>query len=173
MSANRGGGSGWGRLRHCALLRPGYFDDTRNTGMKKRVEQFAALGQEDRLEIFRLLVRAGLDGRCVDEIKRRLKMPGSTLSHHLEVLTRSGLLAARRSGRFIYYAVNWREASGLIHFLTEDCCAEMNFGVEKVPGALTHVGRRADAQARTPKSATRSVVTGEGNGRSNFGQRAG
>jgi hypothetical protein len=39
--------------------------------MKERVEQFAALGQEDRLEIFRLLVRAGLEGQCVDEIKRR------------------------------------------------------------------------------------------------------
>jgi DNA-binding transcriptional ArsR family regulator len=45
-------------------------------------------------------VRAGPQGNCVDEIKRRLKMPGSTLSHHLDALTRSGLLAARRSGRF-------------------------------------------------------------------------
>jgi len=45
-------------------------------------------------------VRAGPQGNCVDEIKRRLKMPGSTLSHHLDGLTRSGLLAARRSGRF-------------------------------------------------------------------------
>jgi len=94
--------------------------------MKKRVQQFSALGQEDRLTIFRLLVRAGLQGSCVDEIKRRLKMPGSTLSHHLDTLTRSGLLRAQRSGRFIYYAVNWREASNLIRFLTEDCCADMH-----------------------------------------------
>lgn len=141
--------------------------------MRKRVEQFAALGQEDRLAIFRLLVRAGFEGRCVDEIKRRLKVPGSTLSHHLDTLTRSGLLAARRSGRFIYYAVNWREASGLIRFLTEDCCAEMNFSVEKAPDVLGHVECRADGQARTPKHARRSEVTGEGNGRSKFGQRAG
>src|SRR6266436_4025434 len=90
------------------------------------VEQFSALGQEDRLEIFRLLVRAGPQGRCVDEIRRRVKMPGSTLSHHLDALTRSGLLTARRSGRFIYYAVNWRETANLIRFLTEDCCAEMH-----------------------------------------------
>ncbi len=94
--------------------------------MNKRVEQFSALGQEDRLQIFRLLVRAGLQGKCVDEIKRALKMPGSTLSHHLDTLTRSGLCAAQRSGRFIYYAVNWRETSNLIRFLTEDCCAEMH-----------------------------------------------
>jgi ArsR family transcriptional regulator, arsenate/arsenite/antimonite-responsive transcriptional repressor len=90
------------------------------------VEQFSALGQEDRLEIFRLLVRAGPQGKCVDDIKRRLKMPGSTLSHHLDALTRSGLLSAARSGRFIYYAVNWRETTNLIRFLTEDCCAEMH-----------------------------------------------
>jgi ArsR family transcriptional regulator, arsenate/arsenite/antimonite-responsive transcriptional repressor len=94
--------------------------------MNRRVEQFSALGQEDRLRIFRLLVRAGPQGNCVDEIKRRLKMPGSTLSHHLDALARSRLLSARRSGRFIYYAVNWNEAAALIRFLTEDCCAEMH-----------------------------------------------
>ena len=94
--------------------------------MKRRVEQFSALGQKDRLAIFRLLVRAGPQGNCVDDIKRRLKMPGSTLSHHLDALTRSRLLSAQRSGRFIYYAVNWREAADLIRFLTEDCCAEMH-----------------------------------------------
>jgi ArsR family transcriptional regulator len=92
----------------------------------KRVEQFSALGQADRLAIFRLLVRAGPQGNCVDDIKRRLKVPGSTLSHHLDALTRSGLLTARRSGRFIFYAVNWRETANLIRFLTEDCCAEMH-----------------------------------------------
>jgi DNA-binding transcriptional ArsR family regulator len=79
--------------------------------MQKRVEQLAALGQEDRLRIFRLLVRAGLQGKCVDEIKHALKMPGSTLSHHLDTLTRSRLCSAQRPGRFIYYAVNWRETS--------------------------------------------------------------
>jgi ArsR family transcriptional regulator, arsenate/arsenite/antimonite-responsive transcriptional repressor len=94
--------------------------------MNKHVEQFSALGQEDRLKIFRLLVRAGPQGNCVDDIKRRLKMPGSTLSHHLDALTRSRLLSARRAGRFIFYAVDWSETAGLIRFLTEDCCAEMH-----------------------------------------------
>jgi DNA-binding transcriptional ArsR family regulator len=94
--------------------------------MNRHVNQFSALGQKGRLQIFRLLVRAGPGGYCVDEIKRRLKIPGSTLSHHLDALTRSRLLAARRSGRFIYYAVNWRETAHLIRFLTEDCCADMH-----------------------------------------------
>jgi ArsR family transcriptional regulator, arsenate/arsenite/antimonite-responsive transcriptional repressor len=103
--------------------------------MNRRVEQFSALGQEDRLKIFRLLVRAGPQGNCVDDIKRRFKMPGSTLSHHLDALTRSGLLTAQRSGRFIYYAVNWRETANLIRFLTEDCCAEMHTSLAQTAGS--------------------------------------
>jgi ArsR family transcriptional regulator len=90
------------------------------------VDQFNALGQPGRLEIFRLLVRAGPVGLCVDDIRRRVPMPGSTLSHHLDTLTRSGLLSAKRSGRFIYYAVDWNRTARLIRFLTEDCCADLS-----------------------------------------------
>jgi ArsR family transcriptional regulator, arsenate/arsenite/antimonite-responsive transcriptional repressor len=112
--------------------------------MRKRVvEQFSALGQEDRLAIFRLLVRAGPQGNCVDDIKRRLKMPGSTLSHHLDALTRSGLLSAQRSGRFIYYAVNWRETASLIRFLTEDCCAEMPSNLTSFAAPRTEQGQQS------------------------------
>jgi ArsR family transcriptional regulator len=128
--------------------------------VNKRVEQFGALGQEDRLRIFRLLVRAGLEGKCVDEIKRTLKMPGSTLSHHLDTLTRSGLCTARRSGRFIYYAVNWRETSNLIRFLTEDCCADMH--TQFVPLDAKARGTRQDGccaeNERAPQGIVRKVT---------------
>jgi DNA-binding transcriptional ArsR family regulator len=107
--------------------------------MEQYVSQFNALGQSGRLEIFRLLVRAGPQGRCVDEIKRRVEMPGSTLSHHLDALTRCGLLAARRAGRFIYYSVNWAKTAKLIRFLTEDCCADLC----KTMGALGDGGAPA------------------------------
>jgi DNA-binding transcriptional ArsR family regulator len=117
--------------------------------MKKRVAQFSALGQEDRLEILRVLVRAGPDGNCVDQIRRRLKMPGSTLSHHLEALTRSKLISARRAGRFIYYAVNWRETAGLIRFLTEDCCADLHLAMTE-PRADTTIGTAASDVCCTP-----------------------
>ncbi|WP_428129893.1 ArsR/SmtB family transcription factor [Candidatus Binatus soli] len=113
------------------VLHLGYFDDTRIIVVKEFVSQLSALGQSGRLEIFRLLVRAGPQGTCVDEIKRRVKMPGSTLSHHLDALTRCGLLTAHRAGRFIYYAVNWPKAAKLIRFMTEDCCA----GLPKTFGA--------------------------------------
>jgi len=107
-------------------LHPQYFDDTRKVVTTDFVDQFNALGQPGRLEIFRLLVRAGPLGLCVDDIRRRVKMPGSTLSHHLDTLTSSGLLSAKRSGRFIYYAVNWDRTARLVRFLTEDCCADLN-----------------------------------------------
>jgi len=107
--------------------------------MNSYVEQFSALGQKDRLEIFRLLVRAGPQGNCVEEIKRRLKMPGSTLSHHLDALTRCGLLTAQRSGRFIYYAINWSKTAKLIRFMTEDCCADLHktLGASAGPAAAS------------------------------------
>ena len=111
------------------------------------IGQFNALGQPGRLEIFRLLVRAGPQGLCVDDIKRRVPMPGSTLSHHLDTLTRSGLLSARRSSRFIYYAVDWENTARLIRFLTEDCCADLHSGLWA-----------SDAKrAREPRETIRSV----------------
>jgi len=122
--------------------------------MKRRVEQLSALGQEDRLQIFQLLVRAGPQGKCVDEIKRRLKIPGSTLSHHLDTLARSGLLGTQRSSRFIYYAVNWREAANLIRFLTEDCCAEM-FTKFKSSGASAVQANAAAKRTCCPKEPAR------------------
>src|SRR5262249_8877081 len=112
---------------------------------------------------------------CVDEIKRRLKMPGSTLSHHLDTPTPSGLFSARRSGRFIYHAVNWREASVLIHVLIPDCCAEMNLGGGDISLPLSDVKCCADpkSNARAAKRSTRGIATGEGNGRSKFDQGTG
>ena len=128
--------------------------------MKRRVEQFSALGQDDRLVIFRLLVRAGPEGNCVDDIKRRLRMPGSTLSHHLDALTRSGLITARRSGRFIFYAVNWRETANLIRFLTEDCCAEMHtkFAASAEPTAPQNPDTRRDGCCTEEQPAIPRVV---------------
>lgn len=106
-----------------------YFDDTRNIVASDFVDQFSALGQPGRLKIFRLLVRAGPQGLCVDDIKQRVPMPGSTLSHHLDTLTRSGLFLAKRSSRFVYYAVNWDRTARLIRFLTDDCCADLHSGL--------------------------------------------
>lgn len=118
----------------------------------------AALGQLARLEIFRLLVRAGPTGICVDEIRQRVRMPGSTLSHHLDTLSRCGLLAARREGRFIYYGVDWQQTAGLIRFLTEDCCADLH--TQFAPCADTGRQTPAVKKQRTTRAARRFVRGG-------------
>ena len=128
--------------------------------MKMRVEQLGALGQADRLQIFRLLVRAEPAGKCVDEIRRRLKMPGSTLSHHLDTLTRSSLLTARRAGRFIYCAVNWRETAALSGFspkiVAPTCICAWTRPVQNRPGRATAIA--ADAAMKPSGSPQTACV---------------
>ena len=70
------------------------------------IEAFGALAQTSRMAIFRLLVRAGPDGLQVGEIGRQLAIVPSTLSGHLSLLKRAGLLKARRQQREIYYSAN-------------------------------------------------------------------
>jgi DNA-binding transcriptional ArsR family regulator len=92
--------------------------------MKKvaAIEAFSALAQESRLAIFRTLVRQEPNGLPVGEISRRLKIVPSTLSGHLGVLKRTGLIKATRHHREIHYAANLESISGLIRFMLEDCC---------------------------------------------------
>jgi len=86
------------------------------------IEAFAALAQSSRMAIFRLLVRAGPDGLQVSEIGRRLDILPSTLSGHLSVLKRAGLVKARRERREIHYSANLEAVNSLVEFLLADCC---------------------------------------------------
>ncbi len=86
------------------------------------VNALAALAQEHRLAVFRLLVREGPDGLPAGEIAARLTLPPSTLSHHLAHLERAGLLRSWRIERRIYYAIDIAGTRQLVAFLTEDCC---------------------------------------------------
>jgi DNA-binding transcriptional ArsR family regulator len=86
------------------------------------IETFSALAQESRLAIFRLLVREEPDGLPVGEISHRLGIVPSTLSGHLGVLKRAGLLRSTRHQREIHYAANLEAMGDLVRFLLEDCC---------------------------------------------------
>ena len=99
--------------------------------MEKFTSMLSALGQAARLKIFRLLIQAGPEGACVEDIRKRVRIPGSTLSHHLDTLARCGLLKSSRESRFIYYTVDWRQVGALLRFLTEDCCAGLNASAGK------------------------------------------
>lgn len=82
----------------------------------------AALAQESRLALFRLLVQAGPEGLAAGVISERLDIPGPTLSFHLKALSHAGLIDDRREGRHIYYSANYTRMNGLVGFLTDNCC---------------------------------------------------
>jgi DNA-binding transcriptional ArsR family regulator len=85
----------------------------------------AALAQETRLSIFRLLVEAGPEGAAAGRIGEALEVPGATLSFHLKELARAGLVKSRQERQFIYYAVDFERMAELMTFLTQNCCKGM------------------------------------------------
>jgi ArsR family transcriptional regulator len=87
------------------------------------VTALAALAQESRLAIFRLLVKRGPEGFTPgDLIEKNLPVTPATLSFHLKALYHAGLLKVRREGRFLYYSPNFRHMQDLLGFLTDHCC---------------------------------------------------
>lgn len=82
----------------------------------------AALGHEARLDIFRLLVKAGHTGMSVGQISHHLALPASTLAHHLRTLVDAGLVAQSKQGREVLNTVNFDEMNHIITFLTDQCC---------------------------------------------------
>ncbi|MBD3769839.1 MAG: helix-turn-helix transcriptional regulator [Rhodobacterales bacterium] len=89
---------------------------------KLALSQLSALAQENRLAVFRLLVKAGRDGLPAGEIATALDVPPNTLSAQLNILSNAGLVEGNRQGRSIIYTANYDAISGLILFLMEDCC---------------------------------------------------
>jgi DNA-binding transcriptional ArsR family regulator len=87
------------------------------------VTALAALAQETRLAIFRLLVAAGPTGLAVGEIGAAVKAAPATLSFHLKELANAGLLASRQDGRYIFYSAHYPRMNALLAFLTDNCCA--------------------------------------------------
>ncbi|HEU0309655.1 MAG TPA: metalloregulator ArsR/SmtB family transcription factor [Sphingomicrobium sp.] len=87
------------------------------------VAALAALSQEHRLALFRLLVQAGEDGMPAGAIAEKLGVPNSSLSFHLAQLRGAGLISQERRHRSLIYRANYPAMNGLIDYLTENCCA--------------------------------------------------
>lgn len=87
------------------------------------VEALAALAQESRLTIFRLLVQTGKEGLAAGLLAEKLGIPSATMSFHLKTLTHAKLIKSRSEGRFVIYSANFTEMDKLIAYLTEHCCA--------------------------------------------------
>jgi DNA-binding transcriptional ArsR family regulator len=90
----------------------------------------AALGHEARLSIYRLLVRAGKDGLNVGEIGAHLKMPPSTLAHHLSALVSVGLVVQERRGREVVNRADFEAMNRTLAFLTAECCTGVSLVTE-------------------------------------------
>lgn len=112
------------------------------------IAALSALAHPGRLEVFRLLVRAGKDGISAGEIARAVGQLPQTLSGNVGILSNAGLVTARREGRSILYMANYSHMSGLLGFLMEDCCA----GNEEIVRPL------ADRFNRTSCCGTSDVV---------------
>ena len=109
-----------------------YFDKIRNMPLKtvlplarldatpQHVEAFKALAHLTRLQVFFFLVRAGKEVAAGD-IQEAVEVPAPTLSHHLDVLRRAGLVQSRREERYVYYAVRRDTATTLVRLLTAGC----------------------------------------------------
>lgn len=109
------------------------------------IDSLAALAQESRLAVFRLLVKRGPEGYTPTQLGDKLKVAAPTLSFHLKELQHAGLVDVERDGRFLYYRANFAHMNRLIGFLTENCCvlADAECGRDCVPAA---------ADACTPKT---------------------
>ena len=101
------------------------------------VGALSALAHEGRLEIFRLLIRAGGEGLAAGKIAQLTGVLPNTLSANLNVLSHAGLIAARRDGRSIIYTAQYAAMRELIGFLLEDCCGGAPEICEPIAEALT------------------------------------
>ena len=92
--------------------------------MKKpdAVAALAALAQDSRLDVFRLLVQAGPAGLPAGQVAAKLKLAPNTLTFHFDRLRDAGLVTVRRDGRSMIYATRFETMNALLAFLTENCC---------------------------------------------------
>ena len=86
------------------------------------VTALAALAQDNRLDVFRLLVKAGPQGLAAGQVAKALGLPPNTLTFHFDRLRQAGLIAVRRESRSMIYTAQFDIMNGLVDFLTENCC---------------------------------------------------
>ncbi|MCH8239975.1 MAG: helix-turn-helix transcriptional regulator [Proteobacteria bacterium] len=106
---------------------------------------FSALGNETRLAIFRLLVRAGDAGTTTGQIGSTLAVPLSTLAHHLDSLAHAGLIKQRKLGRQVINSANYQVLTQLMDYLTENCCEDQSGASPGERGSAKSTSELTDA----------------------------
>ena len=102
------------------------------------VAALAALAQDNRLDVFRLLVQAGPDGMPAGAVADALDLAPNTLTFHFDRLRMAGLVTVRREGRSMIYAAQFNTMNALLGFLTENCCG----GVSCAPAVACKPARK-------------------------------
>lgn len=92
------------------------------------VTALAALAQDSRLDVFRLLVQAGPEGLAAGQVAAKLGLPPNTLTFHFDRLRMADLVTVRREGRSMIYAARFETMNAVLAFLTENCCAGLGEG---------------------------------------------
>jgi DNA-binding transcriptional ArsR family regulator len=118
--------------------------------MTEAVDALAALAQESRLKVYRLLVEAGPDGVSAGRIGEELELPPATLSFHLAHLARTGLVRSRQEGRFVIYSADFQNMNELVGYLTENCCG---VGRSCSPRSSITKGKNHEALSRARRRA--------------------
>ncbi|MFN3628197.1 MAG: ArsR/SmtB family transcription factor [Parvibaculum sp.] len=90
--------------------------------------QLEALGAPVRLRIYRLLVRAGIEGMPVGAVQEKLEMAASTLSHHMRKLVETGLVTQERQATTLICRAHYPTMNALIGYLSDECCADQGCG---------------------------------------------
>ena len=122
---------------------------------EQAIQSLAALAQESRLALYRLLVKRGPEGYAAGDIGDRLGIPGPTLSFHLKALAQAGLITARRESRYLYYSANFDRMNELVSFLTEHCCS---LATDCSPGSCVPPAAVSRRRSRRSTPSTRSVL---------------
>lgn len=99
-----------------------YFYYSGNMKSIDALNCLGALAQEHRLTLYRLLVQAGDSGMAVGELAAATGLAGATLTNHLHILRRAGMVSDERRGRVIQCRANYSQMNALLDFLTENCC---------------------------------------------------
>ena len=94
------------------------------------IQAFIALGQESRLNVFRLIVQKGDEGLTPSQIKEKLGIPSATLSFHLKELYQAHLILVERQSRHLIYRPNPKQLQSLLDFLLFNCCGGQGCGVQ-------------------------------------------
>lgn len=108
------------------------------------VTALAALAQDNRLDVYRLLVQAGPEGMPAGSVANALKLAPNTLTFHFDRLRQAGLVTVRREGRSMIYAARYEAMNGLLSYLAENCCAGAPTSCRSAERAVSRTSRKKE-----------------------------